>query len=766
VTVVSTNSDVTYYPNGVTTQFPVDFRFIDKTDLVVTRINAEGTETTLTLDIDYTVSGGGSASGGSVQTIGAPLTGGSLTITREIDPNQLTDLRNQGDFFAEVHEDVFDKLTMLIQQAFLGLRGMLSTVRAPFPEQIKQLPRAINRAGKLLSFDIDGNPIVMVPAVTGAEGLALALANQADPTPGASLIGYMGQTLAQRFAKIRYVTDFSTVQAAINSDASLLIWPEGEYVVTNVEPRSFQTWQGVHRDKVIMKWAPVNVPTFGYSMIQSGSDIQGFHIRSMTFIGNRQYQTSESTDNQDMGCLHLRGGSVIDVSVEDFVIRDFGMLNLKGDNTTSGHGVLVGSRNGTGKKIRNIRFAHGEFRDNSNVPGVYVNGESTFNNEMNGVVVEDVDFYVDIPTAIQNCVYILGDASNIARGVKVDDVRFHLSKPIDCAIEFNWCEGFKIGTYEVRATDTGSCTPVLIRDGSESGFIGKGILHKSGTGGNGMAGISVMRFVPGTGTQKRLVIDGLHAYNWGYGGNGGTLFLSGGTSGVTVRDTYIQGDSGNFIDGGVVLGDGVSDIHLAIESWENVLYPVKYAGGATNVVIDGGTMRNCGDGVSSLIISNATGYAVTYNHVGGVRVLSRVAGTAHLVGIASTVSTGNRVVDNELPSGMQHVNQSYLTSQATIRTIAPGNGKGLLGNQYQFAQGALAIANGASFILGPNLDAQGPVCKAGDFALFTYVGDALGATIGQGYCPATGQARCRVSNHTGATINVPAGNWNVLIIPS
>ncbi|STT78961.1 Uncharacterised protein [Klebsiella pneumoniae] len=33
-----------------------------------------------------------------------------------------TDLRNQGKFFAEVHEDAFDKLTMLIQQCFSFLR--------------------------------------------------------------------------------------------------------------------------------------------------------------------------------------------------------------------------------------------------------------------------------------------------------------------------------------------------------------------------------------------------------------------------------------------------------------------------------------------------------------------------------------------------------------------------------------------------------------------------------------------------------------------
>ncbi len=41
-------------------------------------------------------------------------------MNRVLDVVQDTDLRNQGKFFPEVHEDAFDYLTMLIQQCLGG----------------------------------------------------------------------------------------------------------------------------------------------------------------------------------------------------------------------------------------------------------------------------------------------------------------------------------------------------------------------------------------------------------------------------------------------------------------------------------------------------------------------------------------------------------------------------------------------------------------------------------------------------------------------
>ncbi|WP_312293279.1 hypothetical protein [Atlantibacter hermannii] len=111
-----------YTGNGVTTTFPYAFRIFQASDLLVTTSDTNGTLRTLTLNTDYTVSGVGSYSGGTVILL-APLSNGwSISIERDLPVVQETDLRNQGRFFAETHEGAFDYLTMLIQQCFGWLR--------------------------------------------------------------------------------------------------------------------------------------------------------------------------------------------------------------------------------------------------------------------------------------------------------------------------------------------------------------------------------------------------------------------------------------------------------------------------------------------------------------------------------------------------------------------------------------------------------------------------------------------------------------------
>lgn len=120
---VSTEVDHNEYTgNGVTTSFPYTFRVFNKSDLVVQVIDLDENIAVLALDTDYTVTGAGSYSGGSVVLMSPLANGWQISISRDLPVTQETDLRNQGKFFAEVHEDAFDKLTMLIQQCFSFLR--------------------------------------------------------------------------------------------------------------------------------------------------------------------------------------------------------------------------------------------------------------------------------------------------------------------------------------------------------------------------------------------------------------------------------------------------------------------------------------------------------------------------------------------------------------------------------------------------------------------------------------------------------------------
>ncbi|MCV5663440.1 hypothetical protein OFN50_30935, partial [Escherichia coli] len=87
-------------------------------------VDSDENITELVLDTDYTVTNAGSYNGGNV-VLTAPLASGwKISIARELEPTQETDLRNQGKFFPEVHEDAFDKLTMLIQQSFYWINSL------------------------------------------------------------------------------------------------------------------------------------------------------------------------------------------------------------------------------------------------------------------------------------------------------------------------------------------------------------------------------------------------------------------------------------------------------------------------------------------------------------------------------------------------------------------------------------------------------------------------------------------------------------------
>lgn len=127
-----------YAGDGVTTSFVVGFPFLDATYLEVTKSDGS-TDTLLTLNTDYKVTGAGQQSGQVILT--QPLAVGyTLTIERVVPLTQLADYV-QGDAFpAETHEKALDKLTMITQQLERGL---------PLPVNLAGLGLVANGSGTL-----------------------------------------------------------------------------------------------------------------------------------------------------------------------------------------------------------------------------------------------------------------------------------------------------------------------------------------------------------------------------------------------------------------------------------------------------------------------------------------------------------------------------------------------------------------------------------------------------------------------------------------
>lgn len=116
MTVSTTSSKVSYAGNGSTTAFAVGFYFLASADLKVTLRAADGTETVKTLSTDYTVSGAGNPSGGTVTMLTAPASGQTLVVSRNAPLTQIVDYQPNDPFPANTHEQALDKLTMITQQ--------------------------------------------------------------------------------------------------------------------------------------------------------------------------------------------------------------------------------------------------------------------------------------------------------------------------------------------------------------------------------------------------------------------------------------------------------------------------------------------------------------------------------------------------------------------------------------------------------------------------------------------------------------------------
>ena len=115
-----------YIGSASTATYSYNFKIFNEDHLRVVLLDSDNDVTVLTKTTDYTVSGVNETSGGSIVLVnngqawldasGYLDSGYKLAIRRVVPVTQETDIRNQGEFYAETHEDQFDKLTMIDQQ--------------------------------------------------------------------------------------------------------------------------------------------------------------------------------------------------------------------------------------------------------------------------------------------------------------------------------------------------------------------------------------------------------------------------------------------------------------------------------------------------------------------------------------------------------------------------------------------------------------------------------------------------------------------------
>ncbi|MCQ4169681.1 hypothetical protein [Hafnia paralvei] len=308
-----------YIGNSVTTVFPYQFRIFKAADLTVVTVDLNENQRELILGTDYTVTGAGSYQGGNVILVSALANGWKISIARELPVTQDTDLRNQGKFFAEVHENAFDKLTMLIQQTFsrfsLALRkpsyianyydalnNRIRNLRDPSQAQdaatknyadslssgntshtdllfgrtlrtaetIPQLPAVELRRNKIVGMDNDGNPIMLLPESGSAADVLLLLASPEGYT-------YIPSVQIQQWKNEGDVRGWGEGEDGFNAAMTEMSDSGGGVLYVN-EDITFSAIPIMHKPKVTVYWngnraiVPAGLTaTYGYIM-DGGAD--------------------------------------------------------------------------------------------------------------------------------------------------------------------------------------------------------------------------------------------------------------------------------------------------------------------------------------------------------------------------------------------------------------------------------------------------------------------------------------------------------------
>ena len=163
MSVSSQISRVQYSCDGTSQVFTIPFYFFLNTDIRVTVTNITTDVTTvLNLNSDYTITGAGSSTGGTVTTAVAYTTGNTLEVGRlSMSLLQNLDLVPNGAIPTQSLEATLDNIVMQIQQLNDFLSAAIS-IPIDMSENIgTTLPNALSRANMYLGFDEFGNVDVL-----------------------------------------------------------------------------------------------------------------------------------------------------------------------------------------------------------------------------------------------------------------------------------------------------------------------------------------------------------------------------------------------------------------------------------------------------------------------------------------------------------------------------------------------------------------------------------------------------------------------------
>lgn len=189
-----------YLGSNSNTNFDFNFRIDDESHLEVKVLSDAKVKSDLVIDVDYTLAGVSSSTGGSITLLdagqswihgdGGLKSGYTIHLVGATPQTQVKDIRNQGPRFPQTLEQAFDKLTMQVQEIEGRLSASIHVADTVNPSTLSMEISAadlVDAGGKTIIINDDADGISLGPslqeyidAATGAEAAQAAAEAAAD----------------------------------------------------------------------------------------------------------------------------------------------------------------------------------------------------------------------------------------------------------------------------------------------------------------------------------------------------------------------------------------------------------------------------------------------------------------------------------------------------------------------------------------------------------------------------------------------------------
>jgi hypothetical protein len=224
-----------YIGTGALAAYAFGFKIFAATDLLVTKADTAGVETTLVYTTDFTIPAAdiNNPNGGTITLVAGNLTlNYLLTLRFKRTTQQSADLRNQGAFNLETIEDTFDQSVRMVQQIEDMVNRSLHLPETEVGTAAKTtLPSATDRASKFLAFDASGNPIASSGGLTSPPVTAFMTTVLDDTTAAAAraTLGALG-TSENAVGVVAGAITGAMLNDSVVNDLTTVIAASGDYV--------------------------------------------------------------------------------------------------------------------------------------------------------------------------------------------------------------------------------------------------------------------------------------------------------------------------------------------------------------------------------------------------------------------------------------------------------------------------------------------------------------------------------------------------------